>query len=69
MDEAVKQIRTAVTIRRQIEAELVDGRVKEFRGKLKKLVEERLSIEKLTASKDSEIAALYEEYADAIPAE
>jgi hypothetical protein len=70
MDDNVKEIRpgrTKESLRRAIEGELTEAKVKEVRTKLKKLVEELAAAKRVVAAKESEIEALFSDYADVIP--
>ena len=69
-DENITQIRTGRTrdsLRRAIQAELADTRLKEVKGKLKKLVEELAAANAVVTAKEAEISNLFEDYADVLP--
>jgi hypothetical protein len=59
--------RTRASLRAAIESELTETRVKEARGKLKKLVEELAAAKAVVTAKEAEIANLFEDYADVLP--
>jgi hypothetical protein len=59
--------RTRESIRKAIEGELTDSRLKEVRSKLKQLVTELASAKKVVEAKEAEINALFEDYADVLP--
>lgn len=67
MPKGQKQPRTAASIRKAIEDELKETRVKEARGKVKKLIEELTAAKSVVSAKEQEIAQLFEDYADVIP--
>jgi hypothetical protein len=70
-DNNVKEIkpggRTRDSIRKAIEGELTEAKLKEVKAKLKQLVTELASAKKVVAAKEAEINALFEDYADVIP--
>ena len=59
--------RTKESLRKAVEAELAEARIKEFRGKLKSLVIERDAAKKILQGKEDQINDLCEEYSDVIP--
>jgi hypothetical protein len=66
----IKEIRpgrTKESMRRAIEGELTEAKVKEVRTKLKRLIEELAAAKRVVALKEGEIEALFTEYADVIP--
>jgi hypothetical protein len=72
MDEQnVKEIkpggRTRESIRKAIESELTETKLKEVKGKLKQLVTELAQAKSVVAAKEAEIQALFEDYADVLP--
>lgn len=73
MDDNVKELpqakpsRSRESLRRSIEGELTEAKVKEVRGKLKKLVEELAAAKRVVVAKEKEIEQLFEEYSDVLP--
>jgi hypothetical protein len=70
-DTNVKEIkaggRTRESVRKAIEGELTEARLKEVRSKLKGLVTELAQAKSVVAAKEAEIQALFEDYADVLP--
>lgn len=62
-----KQPRSAADIRKSIETQLRDARVKEATDKAKKLVSELVAAKKVVSSKEDELAQMFAEYDDVIP--
>lgn len=63
----IKGGRTRASIRKAIESELTETKIKEVRGKLKQLVTELATAKNVVRAKEAEIEALFEDYADVIP--
>ena len=59
--------RTRASIRKAIEGELTEAKVKEVKAKLKKLVEDLAAAKRVVAAKEAEIESLFEDYADILP--
>jgi len=69
MDDNIRDIRpgrTKESMRKAIEGELTEAKIKELRAKLKKLIEELAAAKRVVAAKEGEIEALYGEYTDVI---
>jgi hypothetical protein len=62
----IKPGRTKDSMRKAIEGELTEVKIKELRTKLKKLIEELAAAKRVVAAKEGEIEALYGEYTDVI---
>ena len=59
--------RSKDSIRKSIEGELTEARVKEAKGKLKKLIEELATAKKVVVAKEAEIESVFEDFGDVIP--
>jgi hypothetical protein len=62
-----QQQRTRASIRKAIEGELTEAKLKEVKAKLKTLITELRAAESVVAAKEAEIEALYDQYTDIIP--
>jgi hypothetical protein len=65
--EIGKSGRTKDSLRKAIEGELTEAKVKEVRGKLKQLIVDLAAAKKVVQAKEEEIESLFEDYADVIP--
>lgn len=65
--EIPKGARTKATVRKAIEGEITEARIKEAKGKLKQLVLDLAAAKKVVKAKEDEIDAIFEEYGDVIP--
>ena len=63
----IKGGQTRDSIRKQIEGEIKEARIKEARGKIKSLVDELSKAKAVVSGKEDQIQALFEEYADVLP--
>jgi hypothetical protein len=65
--QEVKGARDRASIRKAVETELREARIKEMRGKLKKLAEEVSAARAVVKGKEEQIQDLFEEYSDVLP--
>lgn len=61
-----KPPRTRTAVRKAIEGELNEARLKEAKGKLKQLITELAAARKVVSAKEDEIESLFDDYADVI---